>query len=127
MLADERWFRAGEVLFEEGHQASHLVFLESGQVDIVFTLGAGQKVVVDTLVAGDIMCWSALLEPYTLTGSGVAKPDGVMIAVSAEGLRQLCEENPAHGHMMMTQVAKTLRDRLDATRVQLAAATPSAR
>ncbi len=127
MLADERRFRAGEVLFEEGQQASHLVFLESGQVDMVFALGAGQKVVVDTLVAGDIMCWSALLEPYTLTGSGVAKTDGVMIAVKAEGLRQLCKENPEHAQMMMTEVAKTLRDRLDATRVQLAAAYPTAR
>jgi CRP-like cAMP-binding protein len=127
MLADERRFRAGEVLFEEGQQASHLVFLESGQADMVFALGAGQKVVVDTLVAGDIMCWSALLEPYTLTGSGVAKTDGVMIAVKAEGLRQLCKENPEHAQMMMTEVAKTLRDRLDATRVQLAAAYPTAR
>jgi hydrogenase maturation protease len=127
MLADERRFRAGDVLFEEGQQASHLVFLESGQVDMVFALGAGQKVVVDTLVAGDIMCWSALLEPYTLTGSGVAKTDGVMIAVKAEGLRQLCMENPENAKMMMTEVAKTLRDRLDATRVQLAAAYPTAR
>ena len=44
------------------------------------------------------------------------------LAVEAEGLRQLCAENPAYGYLMMTQVAKTLRDRLTATRVQLAAA-----
>lgn len=127
MLAKERRFRAGEVLFEEGQRASHLLFLESGEIDIVFALGGGQKVVVDTLVAGDVMAWSALLEPHLLTASGVGSTDGVMVAIEGEGLRRLCVENPAYGYVMMTQVARTLRDRLTATRVQLAAAHPTGR
>jgi CRP-like cAMP-binding protein len=102
--------------------AKHLLFLEAGEVNIVFTLGGGHKVTVGTVAAGDVMAWSALLEPNQLTASGVARTDVVCIAIEGEGLRRLCLENPAYGYTMMTQVAKTLRDRLTATRVQLAAA-----
>jgi CRP/FNR family transcriptional regulator, cyclic AMP receptor protein len=122
MLTAERPFGKGEVLFEEGGRATHLLFLEAGEVNIVFTLGSGNEVTVDSLVAGDVLAWSALLEPHVLTARGVGRSAGMCLAVEAEGLRKLCAEHPAYGYIMMTQVAKTLRDRLTATRVQLAAA-----
>lgn len=121
MLARERSFKAGERLFEEGATATRLMFLDAGEVDIVYRLGDNREVAVETLVEGDLMAWSALLEPYRLTATGVARKDGLAIEIEAEALRRICEENPAHGYVMMTQVAKTLRDRLAATRVQLAA------
>ena len=122
MLAEERPFRKGEILFEEGDTATHLLFVEAGEVNIVFTLGGGDRVTVDTLVEGDVMAWSALLDPHILTARGEARADGMCIAIEGEGLRRLCVENPTYGYVMMTQVAKTLRDRLTATRIQLAAA-----
>jgi CRP/FNR family cyclic AMP-dependent transcriptional regulator len=121
MLARERPFEAGERLFEEGATANKLMFLDSGEVDIVYRLGDDREVTVDTLVEGDLMAWSALLEPYRLTASGVGRRDGVVIEIDAEELRKICHATPSHGFIMMTQVAKALRDRLSATRVQLAA------
>jgi CRP/FNR family cyclic AMP-dependent transcriptional regulator len=121
MLARERPFKAGERLFEEGATATRLMFLEAGAVDIVYRLGDNREVTVDTLVEGDLMAWSALLEPYRLTATGIAVKDGLAIEIEAEGLRKICEGTPAYGFVMMGQVAKTLRDRLNATRVQLAA------
>jgi len=121
MLAHERHFKAGERLFEEGATATKLMFLDAGEVDIVYRLGDDRDVTVDTLVEGDLVAWSALLEPYRLTATGVARNDGVVIELEAEGVRKICQENPVYGFHMMTQVAKTLRDRLNATRVQLAA------
>ncbi len=125
MLAEEKTFEPRDRLFEEGQLARHLLMLESGKVDIVYRLPDGRDVVVDTLVDGDIMAWSALLEPYRLTASGVARTGGRLIAVEAEGLRTLCKANPEFGLPMMTQIAKTLRDRLAATRVQLVAIQPA--
>jgi CRP-like cAMP-binding protein len=122
MLASEKPFDVGEHLFEEGASARRLMMLESGSVDIVHTLGNGQSVVVDTLVGGDLMAWSALLEPHVLTATGIGRTAGRVVEIEGEGLRRLCRENPHYGLPMMTEVAKTLRARLDATRVQLAAA-----
>ena len=122
MLASEKPFDDGEHLFEEGMPARKLQLLESGTVDIVHTLGDGKTVIVDTLVGGDLMAWSALLEPYVLTATGVGRTAGRVVEIDGEGMRRLCKENPAYGLTMMTEVAKTLRARLEATRVQLAAA-----
>jgi len=123
MLAAEKTFDAGERLFEEGKPARQLLMLESGSVDIVHRLGSGKDVIVDTLVGGDLLAWSALLEPYLLTASGVGREAGRLIAIDGEGMRQLCKENPEYGLTMMTEVAKTLRARLEGTRAQLAAAS----
>jgi CRP-like cAMP-binding protein len=120
MLAQERSFKSGDRLFEEGQNATHLLMLEAGKVDILYTLGNGRQVTVDSAVAGDLLAWSALLEPYTLTATGVARGNGKLIAVEAEPLRDLCQSNPDYGFLMMKQVAITLRSRLTATRVQLA-------
>jgi CRP-like cAMP-binding protein len=122
MLAAEKPFEVGERLFEEGSAARKLMMLESGSVDIVHALGSGKTVVVDTLVGGDLMAWSAVLEPYVLTATGIGRTAGRFIEIEGEGLRRLCRENPEYGLTMMTEVAKTLRARLEATRVQLAAA-----
>jgi len=121
MLADEVSFTEGEHLFDEGNPATHLMFLDKGKVDIVYTLGDDRQVAVDTLIEGDTMAWSALLEPHRLTGTGLARSSGIVLRIDGEGLRRICQENPAYGLVMMTEVAKTLRDRLSATRVQLAA------
>lgn len=122
-IATEKSIAAGDEIFVEGNPATHLLFLESGEVDVQYELRGGRKVVVDTAVAGDTLAWSALLEPHTLTATGVARKPGVLIAIDGPRLRALCQENPAWGLVMMTNVAITLRDRLTATRVQLAAAS----
>ncbi|HLC02204.1 MAG TPA: cyclic nucleotide-binding domain-containing protein [Anaerolineales bacterium] len=121
MLARERPFKAGERLVEEGATATKLMLLDAGEVDIVYRLGDDRDVTVDTLVEGDLMAWSALLEPHRLTATGIARKDGLVIEIEAEGLRGICQANPTYGYQMMTQVAIALRDRLSATRVQLAA------
>src|SRR3972149_5090233 len=95
MLGKERIFKAGERLFEEGKPAAHLLMLEAGEVDVVYTLAKGRQVVVDTVVAGDLLAWSALLEPYKLTATGVARGEGALIEGGAEPLRQLCGGTPA--------------------------------
>jgi len=120
--ADSRDFKAGDTIFSEGDRATHLMFLEEGEVDIVCRLGDDRQVAVDTLVAGDTLSWSALIEPHVLSGSAVARKDGTLVQVEARALRRICEEQPAVGVQVMAEVAKVIRSRLIATRVQLAAA-----
>lgn len=132
-LSEERAFKKGEEIFsesrsflatsriyEKGEEASHLMLLTEGDVDIVLTLGSGQKAVVGSLVEGDLMALSALIPPFHLTASGIAKSDGQFIQFEAKPLRQLCDENPALGYRLMQGVAKGLMSRLQDTRVELA-------
>lgn len=120
-LSRNRNFDSGEELFREGNTATHFMILMLGEVHVVYEVGDGSKVIADTLVAGDPLAWSALLEPHKLTASGIAHKAGSLIEVEAEGLRHMCVENKEFGYVMMKEVAKTLRNRLSAFRVQAAA------
>jgi CRP-like cAMP-binding protein len=92
-----------------------------GNVDIQYRLANGELRTVDTLIGGDIVGWSALVEPYKMTGTATASKDTNLIMVEAKPLRALCERDPLLGYRLLRQVAKLLADRLDAARVQLAA------
>jgi CRP-like cAMP-binding protein len=124
---DERIFtqsgelRADARLYEKGEEATHLMLLTKGQVDIVFSLPSDKEVIVDTLVAGDLMAISALIPPYHLTASGIAREDGELIQIEAVGLRKWCEEEPELGYRLMLSVAKAAMSRLSQARVQIAA------
>jgi CRP-like cAMP-binding protein len=116
-------FKAGGYVHEKGEEATHLMLLTEGEVDIAYSMASGGEVVVGTLVAGDLMALSALIPPYHLTASGIAKSAGRYIAIEAEGLRQLMEGEHALGHRLMAHIAKALMARLTDTRVQLAGQT----
>jgi CRP/FNR family transcriptional regulator, cyclic AMP receptor protein len=120
MIASEKTFAAGEVLFHEGDPASFFNVILSGEVEIQYTLGNGEARTVDTLVAGDILCWSALVEPYKDTANGTASKNTHVVAIDATKLRDLCAKDAALGYLLMTQVAKLLSHRLENARVQLA-------
>jgi CRP-like cAMP-binding protein len=132
-ISEERSFKAGETVFKEsgefmtqayiyekGEEASHLMILTKGQVDIVFELTHERKLTVGSLTAGDLMAISALVPPYYLTASGIAKEDGSLIQIKAPELRQLLDENPELGYRLMRGVSQALLTRLNQTRVELA-------
>jgi CRP-like cAMP-binding protein len=133
LISEEREFKAGEEIFtesgsflaearayEHGEEAQFLMLLTKGQVDIALTLGSGRRVVVGSLVEGDLMALSALIPPFHLSASGIAKEDGKLIQIQAVKLRTLLENNPELGYGLMKGVAKGLMDRLQNTRVELA-------
>jgi CRP-like cAMP-binding protein len=122
MHAENHTFKAGDRIFSEGNNATHFMIVEEGEVDLTYQLGDMREVVVDTLVAGDSLSWSALIEPHTLSASAVANSDGSLIRIDGSSLRQLCHDQPDFGLQLMREVATVLRERLIATRVQLAAA-----
>jgi CRP-like cAMP-binding protein len=132
-ISEDKAFSAGETIFEEsgaflatariyekGEEATHLMVLTEGRVDIALTLGTGEKAIVGTLVQGDLMALSALIPPYHLSATGLAKESGKYIQIQAAPLRKLCDENPGLGYRLMQGVAKGLMTRLQNTRVELA-------
>jgi len=134
LIGEVRTFKAGERIFEEsgeiigdlprdkkGNGATDLMILIQGQVDITVSIASSEDVVVDTCMPGDLMAISALITPYRLTASGIAREDGKLVQLKANPLRQLCEEMPELGYSLMLQVAKTATNRLYHTRLKLGA------
>ncbi|MGD8813587.1 MAG: cyclic nucleotide-binding domain-containing protein [Anaerolineales bacterium] len=132
-ISEAREFKAGEEIFtesgsflaearayERGEEAQYLLLLTEGQVDVALTLGSGKRVVVGTLVEGDLMALSALIPPFHLSASGIAKEDGKLIQIQAGALRNLLEDNPELGYRLMKGIARGLMARLQDTRVELA-------
>lgn len=121
MIADERSVPAGTVMFRDGDPADYLYIVVGGEVDIQYLLGNDELRTVDTLVAGDLLCWSALVEPYKATAIGTTKTKTDLVRFGAAKLRTLCDEDPLLGYRLSNQVAKLLAHRLEGARIQLAA------
>jgi len=120
MIADEKAVPAGTQLFSEGDPADSMNIVVHGEVDIQYVLGNGEHRTVDTLVDGDLLCWSALIEPYKMTANGIARKATHLVVIDAEKLRNLSAADPTLGYQLLTQVARLLARRLEGARVQLA-------
>lgn len=121
-IAEEREFKAGETLWQEGDTVRSLYVVRQGEVDVIYHLPSGRRCVVDTVVAGEITGWSALVAPYRHTATCVARAAGRAICIDAAGIRGLCEKDAVLGYRLLSQVAQTLSSRLQGARLQLAAA-----
>lgn len=119
-IAEEREFKAGETLCREGEPARWLSVLKEGEVDVVYRSQAHGGSIVDTIVPGELLGWSAIMEPHTISATVQARGNGRYLAIQADGLRKLCEKDHTLGYRLMTWVAREIRSRLVGISVQLA-------
>lgn len=120
-ITHERDYKPGEPLVREGDPAQCLFIVRHGEVDILYALQGGETRVVDTVVAGDLLGWSAVMEPYQITATCVARDEVHVLCVDAAGIRKLCEEDHSLGFRLMTKVALEIKSRLQGASIQLAA------
>ncbi len=130
MITEEATAAAGEILFEECGPADTLYLLEDGSVDLFyFAKGKSssseekekKELPVGEINPGEIFGISALIDPYVLSAAGRASKPSTFLKIEAAALRQLFAQDPIAGYLAMQQVARALMERLDYTRVQLAA------
>jgi len=128
MLADEVVLKKGDVLMEEGQPARKLCFLMKGCVDLYYVIEESyqpeqrKEVLVSEINPGEPFGISALIEPHVLTGSVRSCRDSHIITFNADALRELFRADPALENLMLHKVAQAALGRLNATRIQLAAA-----
>jgi len=128
MISEEESYPADETLFEEGDTARDLFLLLEGSVDLFYTVGGGdknqgvQEIPVSHINPGEPFSISALIEPHVLTSSCRTNMPSKLIRIDGESLRKACAEDKFMCYTFMRQVAKAAMERLNMTRVQLAAA-----
>jgi CRP-like cAMP-binding protein len=127
MIATEETYLPGVTLFQKGMTADVLYFLKEGSVDLYFpTKGKkSQKIPDEILVSevnpGEPFSLSALIEPFILTLTGRTARPCQVIQIEAKPLRALFRSDKRMAYLLTHQATKAVIERLDATRVQLAA------
>jgi CRP/FNR family cyclic AMP-dependent transcriptional regulator len=118
-MALEAQFRPDQIVFREGDESGFFYLVISGTIALEM-MAAGHAIRVQTLHEGDAMGWSALL-----AGDGKhfqARATSHVRALAFEGVRvrEAFDQDPAFGYAMTKRLLRTVVERLDATRVQLA-------
>jgi CRP-like cAMP-binding protein len=112
-------FAAGTEIFTEGSSTADLYIVRSGRVELCMNVPAQGCLPILTLEAGDLLGWSAALGKGEMTATATAVIDTQVIALGADELQQLCEDDHDIGYDIMRRVATALSRRLVATRLQV--------
>ncbi len=128
MIATEETHPGGVILFEKGQPAEALYFLLEGCVDLYFTVSNSppldfpQGIPVGEVNPGEPFSISALIEPHILTSTArLARPSRVL-RIETKALLALFKKDKRMAYLLTQQAARAALERLDATRIQLAAA-----
>ncbi len=128
MLSEESEMEDGALVFESGRPAEALCLLIEGSLDLYYVVAdrddpeLKKEFFLNEFSAGDIFGISALIEPYTYTASVRATTASRVVKMNGAGLRALSELDAKVSAGLMKAAAKAAMERLNDTRVQLAAA-----
>ncbi|MCI0521073.1 MAG: Crp/Fnr family transcriptional regulator [Chloroflexi bacterium] len=110
----------GEELFREGDKEDYLYIVLEGRVAIEIYVPARGRMRIYTAEALDIVGWSSATPVVRQrTASARAVLPSRLIAMDAQKLRQLCEEDYHLGYVVMRRLANVVASRLLVTRLQL--------
>ena len=128
MIADENLTEGNHSIFEEGTAANKFYLLISGNIDLFVKSEeendpkSRRDFAVGEVNPGEVFGISALLEPLIYRVSARTANECRWIEFDAVSLRAITQSDPGLAYQLIVQVAKALMDRLQSTRVQLAAA-----
>jgi len=128
MIADEETYDEGKILLKEKTPADDLFLLIKGSVDLLFKVEEEyhperhKEFLVGEINPGEIFGISALIEPHEYTSTVRTASPAQVIHIDGRALREHCETDPTLACHLYAQAARLALERLNATRVQLAAA-----
>lgn len=128
MLSEEIEVEDGAPVFESGKPAQALCLLVEGSLDLYYVVADREdpelkkEFFLNEFSAGEIFGISALIEPYLYTASVRASTASRVVKMDGTGLRALCEVDARMAVGFMKATARAAMERLNDTRVQLAAA-----
>jgi len=127
MVADEIAFQKGESLYESDKDADALFVLVDGIVEHYFSVVNSpdpklrKEFYLSDITPGEVFGLSSMIEPYKHTTTARCAREGHAIRIQTASLLTLGELDSKFAYSFMYQVARSLSDKLESTRVQLAA------
>jgi CRP-like cAMP-binding protein len=117
-LADEESFAAGSFLFREGETADRLYIPTVGTVALELR-GGGASHLIETIGPHEVVGLSWLFPPARWRFDARASTLVRALRLDAPRLLAACEADRALGYAIHRRIARTIFERLDATRVRL--------
>lgn len=109
------------VLFEQGDRADYLYLVVSGEVTIRYKPEDGPPITVTRVRPGGIVGWSAALGSRFYTSAAECSSYTQMLQVRGSDLRELCEQHPETGILILERLAEVIAQRLRNTHEQVMA------
>ena len=110
---------SGTVLFEQGDPAEFLYLVVVGEVIIRFKPEDGPAIVVARVRPGGVVGWSAALGSRAYTSGALCEEYTQMMRLYGKDLRNLCEQNPETGILILERLATVIAERLRNTHEQV--------
>ena len=119
-LAEEKSVTKGALLYREEATAESIFLLKKGAVELWSQMDERIELPV-TIVREGGRCFgtAALVAPYRYTLTAKCAEDALLLAIPAEGLFQLMEEDPELGRVVMGNLASHFLSRLKESREEL--------
>ncbi len=117
----EKQYEVGTTLFEEGDSAEELLVLQEGKVALQITMPRtrvpmSRRITVDVVTRNEVVGWSALVEPYVYTLTGLCLQKVTALSISGNKLRWLLRDNHKIGYEVLNGLIRVVASRLDDTR-----------
>ncbi len=103
---------SGSEIFGQGDLAEHLFIVVEGEVNIRYKPEDGPMLNVTRVRPGGVLGWSAALGNPAYTSSAVCVTDCQMLRVRGQDLRELCEQHPETGAIVLERLATVIAERL---------------
>jgi CRP/FNR family cyclic AMP-dependent transcriptional regulator len=117
--ATVRRFAAGTFVFRHGAPATAFHLVVDGRVALEVADPGHGSIVVETLAAGEPLGWSWLFPHRTWAFDARAVVDTRTVAIDADRLRGMIEEDAPFGRELALRIGRVAVDRLLHTRAQL--------
>jgi len=114
-----RKIEPGQIIFHAGDKADTLYVLLDGVAVIRFDTDRLEMVMVTFIDPGKSFGWSSLVAPNRYTNTAECPKASRVLAVKADGLRELMRHDPGALFSIMQDIIATLSSRLRDAQVQL--------
>lgn len=111
LVADQKKYKPGEVLFKEGEMGDALFIIESGEVDLTVKKGEGELKLA-TLPAGAVMGEMTLINIETRSATATAITESAAIILRNSTLAGIFNQNRELFIVMLVNITRILSKRL---------------
>lgn len=101
------------VLFRQDQDLTHLYMLVSGRVHFTIESLAGKVLILDKIDEGRTFGVSALMEESSSAYTAICAQKSTVVSISGKDMHQLFEQDFKLGHLLMLNVVKLFKKRIE--------------